>query len=59
MTILTSINDSIQGERVVCVCRKIARNRVVSGSHAHRAIELTLEGTPVKCFILKPVRALQ
>lgn len=59
MTKLLGVNDSIEGERVVCVCRKIARNRVVSGSHAHRAIELTLEGTPVKCFVLKPVRALQ
>jgi len=59
MTNLFGINDSVQGERIVCICRKIARNRVVVGSHAHRAIELTLEGTPVKCFVLKPVRALQ
>jgi len=52
------INDSIEGERVVCICRKLARERVVVGSHAHRAMELVLEGTPVKCFVLKPVRAL-
>ena len=54
-----NINDSVEGERVVCICRKIAKQRVVVGSHAHRALEVVLEGTPVKCFVLKPVRALQ
>ncbi len=53
------VHDCIEGERIVCVCRKIARQRVTAGSHAHRAMELVLEGTPVKCFVLKPVRALQ
>lgn len=43
---------------MICVCRKIARERVIAGSHAHRAMELVVEGTPVKCFVLKPVRAL-
>ena len=54
-----NINDSVEGERVVCICRKIAKQRVVVGSHAHRALEVVLEGTPVKCFVLKPVRALK
>jgi len=52
------VNDSIEGERVVCICRKINRERLIAGSHAHRAMELVVEGTPVKCFVLKPVRAL-
>lgn len=56
--ILTSVNDGIQGERIVCICRKIKSKRIVSGTHAHRAMELVIEGTPAKCFILKPVRAL-
>lgn len=54
-----NISDSVEGERVVCICRKVAKQRVVIGSHAQRALELVLEGTPVKCFVLKPVRALQ
>ncbi len=54
----TAANDSVEGERVVCICRKIAKQRVVVGSHAHRAMEIVLEGTPVKCFVLKPVRAV-
>ncbi|MBI3412522.1 MAG: hypothetical protein HY051_00385 [Candidatus Aenigmarchaeota archaeon] len=57
--ILTGVNDGIQGERVVCICRKINKQRIVVGSSAHRALELVLEGTPAKCFVLKPVRALQ
>ncbi|HID26406.1 MAG TPA: hypothetical protein EYP22_00945 [Methanosarcinales archaeon] len=57
MTILYEVNDGIAGERIVCVCRKIYSKRVVSGSHSHRALELVINGTPAKCFILKPVRA--
>ena len=53
------LHDSVEGERVVCVCRSIKRQRVIAGSHAHRALELVIEGTPAKCFVLKPVRALQ
>ena len=56
--ILTSVNDGIQGERIVCVCRTVRSKRVVPGSHAHRALEIVVEGTPARCFILKSVRAL-
>lgn len=52
------VNDSVEGERIVCVCHRIAKQRVVVGSHAHRALELVLEGTPVKCFVLKPLRSI-
>ena len=55
---LTNVNDGIQGERIVCICRAVRRRRVVPGSHAHRALEMVIEGTPAKCFILKPMRAL-
>ena len=57
--ILTATHDGIQGERVVCICRNIKSKRIVSGSYAHRAMEIVIEGTPAKCFILKPVRALR
>ncbi len=59
MAALYNTGDSIEGERIACVCRKIVKQRLVSGSHAHRALELVVEGTPSKCFILKPVRALK
>ena len=57
--ILTSANDGILGERIVCMCRAMRSRRIVPGSHAHRALEMVIDGTPAKCFILKPVRALQ
>jgi hypothetical protein len=56
--ILYGVNDGIEGERIVCICRAIRRKRIVAGSHAHRAMEMVIEGTPAKCFVLKPVRAL-
>jgi hypothetical protein len=56
--ILTGTNDGIQGERIACILRSIRSKRVIHGSHAHRAMEIVIEGTPAKCFILKPVRAL-
>lgn len=55
---LTNVNDGIQGERIVCICRVVRSKRVMPGSHAHRAMEMVIEGTPAKCYILKPVRAL-
>jgi hypothetical protein len=57
--LLHNAHDGVKGERIVCICRSIKRQRVVPGSHAHRAIEIVVEGTPAKCFVLKPVRSLQ
>jgi predicted NAD/FAD-binding protein len=56
MTILHGPEDGIEGERILCICRKIASKRVVPGTHLHRALELVISGTPTKCFILKPLR---
>ena len=51
--------DSIEGERIGCVFRRVKRERIVMGSGRHRAIDIVLEGTPAKAWILKPIRFLK
>lgn len=58
MVLLHKRHDGIEGERIVCICRKVKSQRLVAGSHLHRALEMVIEGTPAKCYILKPVRSL-
>jgi len=59
MTTLYQPGDAVEGERLACICRKVVRKQVVVGSHAHRALEVVLQGTPARCAILRPVRALK
>lgn len=51
--------DCIEGERLECLFRKIRRERIVVGSGRHRAMEMVIEGTPAKAWVLKPLRALE
>jgi hypothetical protein len=53
------VGDGIEGERLECVFRRAKRERVVVGSGRHRAIEIVIEGTPAKAWVLKPLRALE
>jgi hypothetical protein len=53
------IGDSIEGERLGCLLRKIRREHIVAGSGRHRAIEIIIEGTPAKAWVLKPLRVLK
>ena len=50
--------DGIEGERLGCKFRRIRAERVVVGSGRHRAVEIVIEGTPAKAWVLKPLRAL-
>lgn len=50
--------DGIEGERLGCKFRRIRAERVVVGSGQHRAVEMVIEGTPAKAWVLKPLRAL-
>lgn len=52
------VGDGIDGERLGCKFRKVKRKHVVAGSGRHRAIEIVIEGTPAKAWVLKPLRAL-
>jgi len=52
------VGGGIEGERLGCVFRRIKRERVVVGGGRHRAMELVIEGTPAKAWVLKPLRAL-
>jgi len=52
------IGDGIEGERLGCKFRRARRDRVVMGSGRHRAVEVVIEGTPAKAWVLKPLRAL-
>ncbi len=53
------VGDSIEGERLGCIFRRTKRERVVMGSGRHRAMEIVIEGTPAKAWVLKPLRALE
>lgn len=52
------IGNGIEGERLGCKFRRTKRERVVMGSGRHRAVEVVIEGTPAKAWVLKPLRAL-
>lgn len=56
--ILTAQGDGIKAKRIACVLRKIRSRRVTAGSASHGQMELVIEGTPARCFVLKPIRAL-
>ncbi len=51
--------DTIEGERLGCTLRRVKRERLVVGSARHRAMEMVIEGTPARAWILKPLRALR
>lgn len=53
------VGDGIEGERLGCLLRKIRREHIVASSGRHRAIEIVIEGTPAKAWVLKPLRALE
>ncbi len=51
--------DGIEGERLECVFRRVKREQIVMGSGRHRAMNMVIEGTPAKTWILKPIRSLK
>ena len=44
--------DAIRGERIICQLRRINKPRTISGTYAHRALELTL--ADAYCVIRTP-----
>lgn len=56
MAELRDVGDSVVGEKLVAVGRKVGRVFVVSGTGAHRARRVYVFGKPARCYVDKPVR---
>jgi len=51
-----SEGQRIQGEKIRCVGRKVSKTRLIHYTHAHRAIELFVEGYPAVAEVIKSWR---
>lgn len=56
MAELHEVGDTVVGEKLVAVGRKIGRVFVVSGSRSHRARRVYISGKPARCYVDRPVR---
>ena len=56
MTELGSVGDSVVGEKLAAVGRKVGRVFVITGTGAHRALRLYLWGDPARCYVDKAIR---
>ncbi|HYY47451.1 MAG TPA: hypothetical protein VFA17_02055 [Thermoplasmata archaeon] len=56
MASLRNLGDSVEGEKLAAVVRKIGRVIVISGTGAHRAQRVYVWGDPARCYVDKPVR---
>jgi hypothetical protein len=53
---LRELADSVAGEKLAAVGRKVGRVLVISGTGAHRAQRVYVWGEPARCYIDKPIR---
>ncbi len=58
MTELAERGDSVVGEKLVAMGRKVRRVLVISGGGVHRAQRVFIWGSPARCIVDKPVRRL-
>ncbi len=56
--ILRGLGDTVEGEKLVAVGRKISKPIIVPATARHRAQQVYIYGAPAKCYIDKPVRIL-
>ena len=56
MAELREVGDSVAGEKLVAVGRKVGRLFVVAGTGAHRAQRVYVWGGPARCYIDRPIR---
>ncbi len=56
MTELGSVGDSVAGEKLAAVGRKVGRVFVIMGTGAHRAQRVYIWGDPARCYVDKPIR---
>jgi hypothetical protein len=53
---LGSVGDSVVGEKLAAVGRKVGRVFVISGTGAHRAQRVYIWGDPARCYVNKAIR---
>ena len=56
MAELRELADSVAGEKLAAVGRKVGRVLVISGTGAHRAQRVYVWGEPARCYVDKPIR---
>ena len=56
MAELGNLGDSVVGEKLAAVGRKVGRVFVITGTGAHRAQRVYLWGEPARCYVDKPIR---
>ena len=56
MAELGSVGDSVVGEKLAAVGRKVGRVFVITGTGAHRAQRLYIWGDPARCYVDKAIR---
>ena len=56
MAELERVGDSVAGEKLAAVGRKVGRVFVISGTGAHRAQRVYVWGDPARCYVDKAVR---
>ena len=50
------VGDSVAGEKLAVVGRKVGRVFVIAGTGAHRAQRVYVWGDPARCYVDKAVR---
>jgi hypothetical protein len=53
---LGSFGDSVVGEKLAAVGRKVGCVFVISGTAAHRAQRVYIWGDPARCYVDKAIR---
>lgn len=56
MTELGDIGDSVVGEKLAVVGRKVGRVFVIAGTGAHRTQRVYIWGDPARCYVDKAIR---
>ena len=56
MAELGSVGDSVVGEKLAAVGRKVGRVFVITDTGAHRAQRLYIWGDPARCYVDKAIR---
>ena len=53
MAVLQNLGDEVQGERLICFCRKKDREVVIPLTSGHRGIRIKLHGLPARAIVEK------
>ncbi len=56
MAEIGNVGDSVVGEKLVAVGRKIGRVFVISETGSHRAKRVYIWGKPARCYVDRPLR---